>query len=79
MVSYVQVLGGPSRLSKQGRDALLKGQFIHVSKGLIGWIHPKHIISALRGEARQGAPEDGHGRMGRGRRGGNKTGASWRG
>ena len=35
------------RLEDQGSDALLKKQFRLCSQGEIGWIHSKHIISAL--------------------------------
>ena len=35
------------RLEDQGSDALLKKQFRLCSQGEIGWIHNKHIISAL--------------------------------
>ena len=48
MGSYAQVFGGPEpHLYEQGSDAFLKAQFVHVSKGQIGWFDPKYIISAL--------------------------------
>ena len=58
MGSYAQVFGGPEpHLYEQGSDAFLKAQFVHVSKGQIGWFDPKYINLGPPGTGRE-AHED---------------------
>ena len=68
MGSYAQVFGGPEpHLYEQGSDAFLKAQFVHVSKGQIGWFDRSTSSRPSRNWERshEDQPQDGHRRMDR--------------